>query len=200
LVHKRNIALIALFTAAPLTLALTWLPFMHRSDVIGVFYFPAIVLSVLLSGGTHSPSSWSIWASSLTYTLLYLVVFVLVYAVMLEIYLLKSGASRLEHIGLLDSEQLDARGAIEAVGAAVHDVEARRRRHWVLQDEPRIDLSESHLTRGARVLAEGGAAKTEAAMVAALHDKLRRKWGEAGAQAVMQRLNTESRTLRQAAV
>lgn len=188
--HKRNVTLIAAAWSVLVMVGITWLPFIHRSDWLGIAYFPAILMSVALSGHTHSPGPASVWSASIAYTLLYLLVFVITYAIILEIYLLRSSVSRMIKTGVFDADPqgIDPRSAFESVGRTVHELETRRRRHWVLDARPDVNLSEAHLTRGARVFAGESRGKTEAALMRALNTRLRKKWGDAGANAVIRRL------------
>lgn len=188
--HKRNVTLIAALWAVLVMVAITWLPIIHRSDWLGIAYFPAILLSVVLSGHTHSPGPVPVWSASIAYTLLYLLVFVITYAIILEIYLLRSSVSRMIKSGVFDADpqRVDPRAAFESVGRTVHELETRRRRHWVLDARPEVNLSEAHLSRGQRVFAGESRGKTEAALMRALNTRLRKKWGDAGAKAVIRRL------------
>jgi hypothetical protein len=190
--HKTNILLISIALAIPVTAAVTWLPFIHRSEWLGIFYFPAILLSVALSG--HSPGTASVWTSSIAYTLLYLCVIVIVYALLLEIYVLRSALSRIAKNVDVEaaSETLDARRVFESVGQGLQDVETRRRKHWVLAARPYADLSEPHVVQGAKPFAVGPRDRVEKAFIHALYAKLKRQLGEAVATQTMQRFEEQA--------
>lgn len=152
--HKRNTALIALLLAVPITLTMTLWDSAHRSDSLGLFYFPAILLSVVLSGGTREIGPVAEWSSFIAYTLVYVVVALAIYALLLEFYLLRRGIAQLR--GAYDverAEDSEPQAKLTDLGRAIREVESRRRKHWLLDDTNSIDLSESPDMVGARALA-----------------------------------------------
>lgn len=151
--HKRNTALIALLFAVPITLIVTLWSSVHRSDTVGIFYFPALLLSVILSGRTREIGAVAEWSSFIVYTLVYVVIALIIYALLLEFYLLRKGFSQLHQA--YDTEKADAsvsQSKLEDLGRAIHDVESQRRKHWLLDDTKSIDLSESPELLAARAL------------------------------------------------
>src|ERR1051325_2329983 len=119
-----------------------WLiPPLRRSFIVGMFYFPAILVTVLLSH-SHSPSAAASNVTIIVYTLLYLVVFLVTYALLLEIYLVRRVSVGLEDTKqrLMDGEG-DPQTAIETLGGAIKEVEKRRRKHFLLKSNNLIDLN-----------------------------------------------------------
>jgi hypothetical protein len=142
--HKRNTALIALLFAVPITLIVTLWSSAHRSDAVGIFYFPALLLSVILSGRTREIGPVAEWSSFIVYTLVYVLIALIIYALLLEFYLLRQGFAQLHQT--YDTERAEdsaPQSKLEDLGRAIHDVESRRRKHWLLDDTKSIDLSES---------------------------------------------------------
>jgi hypothetical protein len=151
--HKRNTALIALLLAVPITLIVTLWSSAHRSDAVGIFYFPALLLSVILSGRTKEIGAVAEWSSFIVYTLLYVVIVLVIYVLLLEFYLLRRGIAQLHQA--YDTERAEdaaPQAKLEDLGRAMHDVESRRRKHWLLDDTKSIDLSEPPDLLAARAL------------------------------------------------
>jgi hypothetical protein len=151
--HKRNTALIALLLAVPITLIVTLWSSAHRSDAVGIFYFPALLLSVILSGRTREIGPVAEWSSFIAYTLAYVLIALIVYALLLEFYLLRRGLAQLHQA--YDTERTEdstPQSNLEDLGRAIHDVESRRRKHWLLDDTKSIDLTESPDLLAARAL------------------------------------------------
>ena len=192
--HKRNVTLLAALWAVPVAVIATWLPIVHRSEWLGIAYFPAILLSVALSRHSHSPGPASVWSAAIVYTVLYLLVFVILYAILLEIYLLRSSVEHVFKSGVLDADprELDAQAVFTRVGQAARDLEERRRRHWVLDARPEMDLSEAHTSRGAKAFAGQSKHKTEQALLRALNTRLRKRSGGAVASQMMRRLTEQA--------
>jgi hypothetical protein len=190
--HKRNTVLIALLLAAPITIAITlW----HRSDAVGVFYFPAIVLSVIFSGKSHSPGAIAEWSSFIVYTLLYLVIFLVIYALLLESYLLRQGLAHLQEISDKEpSADSSPQARLEELGSAIRDVETKRRTHWLLANTDSIDLSEPPDLLGARALDAAALRGPAKGIMKELTSKLIKQRGAAAAEAEIQRLKTGAKT------
>jgi hypothetical protein len=151
--HKRNTALIALLLAVPITLLVTLWSSAHRSDAVGIFYFPALILSVILSGRTREIGPVAEWSSFIVYTLSYVLIALVIYVLLLEFYLLRRGIAQLHQT--YDTERAEdaaPQAKLEDLGRAIHDVESRRRKHWLLDDTKSIDLSEPPDLLAARAL------------------------------------------------
>jgi hypothetical protein len=189
--HKRNIAIIAMLLAAVITVGATLWTSVHRSDTIGIIYFPAILLSVILSGRSPSIGALAEWSSFIVYTLFYLITFIIIYALLLEAFLLRRGLSRLHKTYELERAD-SSQPAFEALGRAIHDIESSRRTHWVLDDSKSINLTESPDLLGARAL-EGSVAEGPAkGLVKKLKSKLVKERGLTEAEAVMTKLKTDA--------
>jgi hypothetical protein len=193
--HKRNTALIALLLAAVVTLAVTLWTSVHRSDTVGILYFPAILLSVILSGRTREIGAVAEWSAFLVYTLFYLVVFLIIYVLLLEWVLLRRGISNLDRTHVDERlENAPSQAAFESLGRAIRDVESRRRGHWLLDNTKTIDLSESPDVLGARAL-EGSAAEGPAkGLLKEVRSRLVKERGSTAADAVMTRWKEDAAT------
>jgi hypothetical protein len=151
--HKRNTALIALLFAVPITLIVTLWSSAHRSDAVGIFYFPALLLSVIFSGRTREIGPIAEWSSFIVYTLVYVVIALIIYALLLESYLLRRGFAQLHRAyDTQRAEDSAPQSKMEDLGRAIHDVESRRRKHWLLDNTKSIDLSEPPELLAARAL------------------------------------------------
>jgi hypothetical protein len=141
--HKRNVTLIALVLAAITTLLVEFVPPLRHSEWVGLLHFPAIVLAVALSGGSHSPSAAAGWTAFIAYAGTYCILFVVSYALVLEAALLHGALRRLDRMAdEPDSMQEDPHVHLQHLGQALGELEARRRRHWVLQDMEGLDLAQ----------------------------------------------------------
>ena len=184
--HKRNTVLIALLLAAVVTMGVTLWTSVHRSNAVGVVYFPAILLSVILSGRSREIGAVAEWSAFLVYTLFYLVMFLVIYVLLLEWFLLRRGIADFHQTFDHErTEEAPSQAAFESLGRAIHDVESRRRGHWLLDDTRSIDLSESPDMLGARAL-EGSAAEGPAkGLLKEVKDRLAKERGAAAADAIV---------------
>lgn len=158
--NKRNAAMLAALLAFFITCAVLWLPLVHRSAITGILYIPAIALSILLSGEGHSVKPAAGWVGFLVYTLLYLVVFIVAYVFILEWYLLTRNLERSQSESRTNLKDFPAEnGELRHVGRAIQFVERARRRHFILQAESSIDLTEDPTLTAARALTTGVGAK-----------------------------------------
>jgi hypothetical protein len=184
--HKRNTVLIALLLAAAVTLGVTLWTSVHRSDTVGILYFPAILLSVILSGRSREIGAVAEWSAFLIYTLFYLVVFLIVYVLLLEWFLLRRGIARLDEKYVDERVQSGpSQAAFESLGRAIRDVESRRRGHWLLNDTQAIDLSEPPELLGARALAGSSADGPANGLLKVVRNRLVKERGDKEADAVL---------------
>ena len=140
--HIRNIILTTLVWAVIISAAFTFFPQLARFDVLGLFYFPSILLSVIFSGGDHSPSALSSWSSFLIYTLFYWAILLIVYASLLEIYLRSKVLHHLEDAKRhMTSGEPSSNLTLEKIGFAIREVETNRRKHFLLKNMDNIDLT-----------------------------------------------------------
>jgi hypothetical protein len=191
--HKRNTALIALIFAAVITVGVTmW----HGSDTIGIIYFPAILLSVILSCRTREIGAVAEWSAFIVYTLFYLVVFLIVYVMLLEWFLLRRGVGHFDkthHLQRLDDSS--SQSTFESVGRAIHDVETKRRTHWLLNNTESIDLSESPDVLGARAISGCAIDGPAKGLLKELNARLVKELGPAAAKAEMIKLKADAELL-----
>ncbi len=193
--HKRNIVLTALVLAALVT-GLFMIPAVKHSSVAGFVYFPSILLTVILSGGVHSPSAAAGWASFLTYTLIYLVAFLVLYAFLLELYLLRSAFEHIDEVqhGLIQG-QASSTDNLDRLGRAIVDLETRRRRHFLLEDMSGLDLKEPPHLLAAHALAEAKRRAPIKRLVARLQSRVTAEAGHDAAVKAIARLEQDGRAL-----
>src|SRR5580692_8101362 len=136
MIHKRNASL----TALALTLAIAVVFLIHPRvyhGALGVAYLPSLVLAVIIShfsGNGHSPPNSIGWISFAVYTIFYILLFLFIYVIVLELYLLRGVLHYLDDAKMeLNPEKPDSRKALEKIGQAIAEVEARRRRHFLLK-------------------------------------------------------------------
>jgi hypothetical protein len=153
-VNKRNVALLAVGLTLLIAGLIEWVPPLRRSYVLGVFYFPYFLLTILLSGQTHSPSAAAAYTSFAMYTVAYGIVFVVVYAVLLEIYLVRLSLRHLDEVRGRLAEGFDPDAALDGLGKAVAELETRRRKHFVLKPLNLPDLQDDPRALAARALME----------------------------------------------
>jgi hypothetical protein len=92
------------------------------------------------------------------YTIFYWVVFLIVYVILLEIYLLHRVLHHLEDAKQnLTSDQPDSKKSLEKIGQAIAELEARRRRHFLLKklDLPDLSQTQYHLLAAQAIIKEG---------------------------------------------
>lgn len=192
--HKRNITLTALVLAAIITCAFVFFQGPNHSNVIGILYFPAILLSVIFSGG-HSPSAVAGWSSFIIYTLFYWVVFLVVYVLLLEIYLLRQILHHLDDAKHnLISEQADSKMALEKIGHAIAELETRRRKHFLLQPID-LDLSEAPHLLAAKAISRAGKTRPVSGILRKLEAKIRTEKSPLQAAIILSDLRKEAETI-----
>lgn len=153
--NRRNIALTALAVAAGLTVLFAMSEAMNRNEILGIFYFPAIFIAVVLSGGKHAPTAVTGWSSFVVYTVFYWAVFFVVYAVLLELWLSRRSALHLREASrtlTAEGRNGESREALGALGRAIKEFETRRRRHFFLKSTTAIDLSQEDHQLGAQAI------------------------------------------------
>jgi hypothetical protein len=191
--RKRNIALIASLIAAAITVIVTLWSAVHRSDALTVIYFPAIVLSVILSGKSREIGATAEWSASIVYALFYVVIFVVSYALLLEAYLLRSSLALLREKAAGDLvDDAAPQSTFERLGVAIRAVEARRRTHWVLNNTDSIDLNETPDVIGARALEGSLAAGPAKGVLKHLKSALQERHGASEAEEKFARLKADA--------
>ncbi len=189
--HKRNITLLALVLAGVVALAVHFVPPLARSSVVGYFYFPAILLTVVLSGNPHAPSAPAIVTAFLAWSLLYWAAFIVIYALLLEFLILRRALEHMnraaDHLAIADPEM---GRALERVGRAITEVEARRRRHFVLRSSPELDLTLPPAGVAQQAMATAAAAPSVRRVLARVRVELQRRVGPEKAAQRMQNLRS----------
>ena len=194
--HKRNITATALALAAVITVAFVLFPRLNHSDALGLLYFPSILLSVIFSGGSHSPPAVAGWSSFVVYTLFYWIVFLVLYALLWEIYLFRQVLHHLDdakqHLisGAPHSEE-----ALEKIGRAIAEVETRRRKHFLLKKSNSIDLSEPPHLLAARAMIQAGQEPPVKRVLKRFKSRLVAEAGPLKAAALMAKLEEDANTL-----
>jgi hypothetical protein len=211
MMHKRNLTLTALVWAAIITCAFLLFPRLYHGT-LGLFYWPAIALAVtaahFLTGNGHSPSNVIGWSSFAVYSIFYLVVFLVVYVILLEIYLLRGVLHHLDDaIQYLTpveakrgpdepvSDGTDTQKALETVGQALAEVEAKRRKHFLLKSIDLLDLSEAPHILAARAITGAGQSRPVKGLLKKLRSKLAAKIGPTKAAFLMAKLQEQSKTI-----
>jgi hypothetical protein len=158
--NKRRILIVAMVLAALIAAALLFVPGLKRSGVTQLLYLPAALMALVLSGGSHSPSA-AAWNSAFAaYSVAYLFSVVVLYALLLELYLLMRATRSLgwpeEVVGAapdpvddrspagvvsfatagvgsgLASGRQETEALVTHLGRNLQDHERRRRSHWLL--------------------------------------------------------------------
>ncbi len=201
--HKRNITLTALALAAVVTLAFQFSSTVTHSDILGGFYIPAIFMSVVLSGGSHSPSEVAAWSSFIVYTLFYWSAFLVAYAFLWEIYLFRSILRHLEDArrSRPRSVTADSRGDLERLveddglsilGKAIKETESRRRSHFLLNNTEALDLSATPEHLAAQAITHLANARPVKGLVKKLEAELAAEAGPQKAAELMAKLRVDA--------
>lgn len=197
--HKRNLTLTALFWAAVVTAAFLIFPRIYHGT-IGWAYFPSLAISVVLShlfgGNPHSPSTVTGWSAFAVYTIFYWVVFLIIYVLLLEFYLLRKVLDHLDDAKQhLKADKPDTRHALEHIGQGLAELEARRRRHFLLQPLDLPDLNEAPHLLAARAITRSGKTRPVKRLLKKLNDRLAREIGSTKAAVAMAKLREDARAI-----
>lgn len=187
--HKRNIALMALVYAGLIVAAFHFYSRLNHWNSVGIFYFPSIYLSVALSGNAHSPSPSAAWISFVSYTMFYWALFIVIYALLLEFYLVRRSLRHLDGtLPLLGGSQQDSGIALDGIGRAIAEVEAGRRRSWFLNPSKNIDLSQAPAALARNAIATSPDERAVKGVINHLHGRLTSRIGKERAEGVMSSL------------
>lgn len=177
MIHKRNLTITALVWAGIITIAFLVFPKIYHGAV-GWLYFPSLALAVIVSdlfgGNPHSPSNMVGWSTFAVYTVFYWAMFLVVYVILLEIYLLRRVLHHLEDAkNDLVTDRPDSKKALEKMGQAIVELEAVRRHHLLLKplDLPEFPTGQRHLL-AAHVISKNGDAGPVKALLKKLKVKL----------------------------
>jgi hypothetical protein len=197
--HKRNLTLTALFWAGVVTVAFLIFPRIYHGS-IGWVYFPSVALSVVWShifgGNPHSPSAVTGWSSFAVYTIFYWVVFLIIYVLLLEFYLLRKILDHLDEAKQhLKADKPDTRHALEHIGQGLAELEARRRRHFLLQPLDLPDLKEAPHLLAARAITRSEKTRPVKHLLKKLNKRLAREIGSTQAAVAMAKLREDARII-----
>jgi hypothetical protein len=178
-----NIAIIAALLTAIILGIMAFIDSIGHSAFISYFYFPAIYLAVAISGGSHALPDYAIWIGLVSYSLLYLLVFIVVYAVLLETYIVRGSLPLIDAAKKeLVNEHPNMNKVLEHIGHAINEIESRRRSHYVLEASEDIDLSSPHHLLASDSLGIG-VEHTQNRVVKAIVSHLKRRLGQHGMDA-----------------
>ena len=96
--HKRNIALTALVLAAIIAGSFFVYHKLSHFAFLRGLYAPAILLSILLSGSSHSPSAVTVWVNFVIFTLVYWFIIWIFIAFISELLMIRRGFHHLEDV------------------------------------------------------------------------------------------------------
>lgn len=195
--HKRNLILIAIVWAALVTVVFLIFPRIYHGAA-GWAYFPVIALSVALEhvfgGNPHSPSAVNGWSCFAAYTIFYWVLVLIIYALLLEFYLLRKVLHHLDDAKQhLTGEKPDSRQALEKMGRAIAEVETRRRKHWLLKPLDLPDLNEAPHLLAARAITGSYKTRPVNKLLNQLNARLASEMGSTKAAVTMSRLREDAR-------
>jgi hypothetical protein len=192
--HKRNITIAALVLAGLVVAAFHFFTRLNHSQALGLFYFPSIFLTVILSGGVHSPSAIAAWSAFVGYSIFYWALFIVLYAFLWEIHLLNKAVHHLDDaMTHLSGAELDSRGALEKIGRAIAEVETHRRRNWFLEDAPGLDLSKPPYELALQAIRDAADEKVVKGVMKRLNSRLAARIGREKARGVLAQLVAEKR-------
>ena len=197
--HKRNLTFTALFWAGVVTAAFLFFPRIYHGS-IGWAYFPSLAISVVLShlfgGNPHSPTAFTGWSAFAIYTIFYWVVFLIIYVLLLEYYLLRGVLDHVEDAKEhLKADKPDTRQALEHLGTGLAELEARRRRHFLLQPLDLPDLNKAPHLLAARAITRSGKARPVKRLLKKLNKRLAREIGSTQAAVAMAKLREDARAI-----
>jgi|SRR5450756_1376079 len=173
MMHKRNLAITAAVLAGIVTVIFFAFEAPNHSKIVGYVYFPAILLSVIISPG-HSPSAFAGWSSFIVYTLFYWVVFLIIYVLLLEFYLLRQVLHHLDDAQThLTAEQPDATKGLDHIGRAIAELETRRRKHFLLQPINTLDLTQPPHLLAAQAISRSDKSKPVKKLMKKMEAKIR---------------------------
>jgi hypothetical protein len=199
MIHKPHLSIATLIWAFIVTSLLWFIPRLnHALDWLN---FPALALAVIWShftgGNPHSPSNLVGWSAFAVYTIAYLLVLLILYATLWEIYLLHGVLHHLDDAKQnLTSEKPDSTQALANLGQAVAELEARRRRHFLLQhlDLPDFPPDQRHLL-GAHAITRAGQTGPVKRLLKKLRSKLAAQTSPLQADALLTKLKNDARDL-----
>lgn len=200
MIHKRNLTVTALVWAGIITVAFLIFPKIYHGAV-GWFYFPSVALAVIASklfgGNPHSPSNALGWSTFAVYTIFYWAVFLVVYVIVLEFYLLRRVLHHLDDVKQnLTSDKPDSRKALDRIGQAIVELEAGRKKHFLLKPLglPEFPADQRHLL-AAHAMSTAGQIGPVKTLLKKLKVKLTTETSVDQAAVLLGKLKGDARTL-----
>ena len=155
-----------------------------------------MALEHIFGGNPHSPSAVTGWSCFTAYTLFYWVLVLIIYALLLEFYLLRKVLHHLDDAKqYLTGEKPDTRQALEKIGRAIAEVETRRRKHWLLKPLDLPDLNEAPHLLAARAIAGSSKTRPVKKLLIKLNARLASEMGSTKAAVTMAELREDARNL-----
>jgi len=216
--NKRNAAITAFAWATAITLAIEFIPWLGHSGAIDWIYLPSILLAMILSKDAHSPGPVAGWSAFAVYTILYLVLFVIIYVALLEWRLLRKSLHHLDDAkedlkmpqtavptpdkkvevaslnlsDLMLTSPAASEKALEKIGHAIVEVEQRRQQHFLLRGTGVPNLDEPPRRVAARALAEHQNKRAVKGVLKNLHSKIAAESGRESANALIAQLTNHA--------
>lgn len=159
MIHKGHAALIAGIITAIIVAVFSFFPHIYYHGVFHWLYVPSVIIALLchylVTGNAHWTPNWVGNSAFVLYTISYLLIFLIIYAIVLEIYILRGVLHHLEDAKQeLSPDKPDSKAALDKLGQAIAEAEARRRKHFLLRRNEAIDLSEPPHILAARALTQ----------------------------------------------
>lgn len=191
--NRRNLLLLCMLWAAVILIVMS-LAGLDRTWLAGIVYLPAIIIAVALSRQHgHVPDAAGVWIGAISWSLLYWTLVLLLYALLLEAWLLRSATARLTD-GLRQTELADKdnlEGHLACFGAILGQLERRRRSHWLLAAIPGVDLDAGPAQLARDALQRSPRHRAVSGVLRALGSALRDRHGLTDGNAAVRRLQDE---------
>jgi hypothetical protein len=194
--NGRNLIATVLTLAALITGLFIAFPEINGSDIVDQIYAPAIFLTILLSGSSHSPSEIAGWIVFVGYTVLIIVSVVVPYAFLSEQFLIRGSFFDVDRLAV-DFERLQPRAVdvdpyLAQIGQAIAELELKRRKHFFLKGIEELDPLQSADVVGAMAFMTRDKRSVRLILVH-LEEQIARTRGSAEASAFMNRVAEEAR-------
>lgn len=202
--HKRNLSLAALGLAALISVSFYAWPGLGDYDALRWIYVPAILLTILFSGGVHGEiSPLAGWLSFIGCTLVYWGILLVLLAIGSEFWLLRRGSGEIDSLDLggappvrgADARALVAARApdyLAAVGRALVKIEGGRRRNPLLEDMEMLDLKADPRLIAAQAIVRSEGHRAVKGVLAKLQARLEKEHGREAAERAIAQLRQDA--------